>query len=84
MIADFETGKGDLHEDLRDEQEAVYEALVLGTRDYIRKCGFSTRADRSERRHRFFAYRAPSPWKPSAGERHRRRHARPILLATTA
>ena len=24
-----------------DECEAVYEALVLGTRDYIRKCGFS-------------------------------------------
>ena len=23
-----------------DESEAVYEALVLGTRDYIRKCGF--------------------------------------------
>jgi NAD+ synthase (glutamine-hydrolysing) len=27
--------------DLPDECEAVYEALVLGTRDYIRKCGFS-------------------------------------------
>ncbi|MCC6367364.1 MAG: NAD+ synthase [Bryobacterales bacterium] len=25
---------------LADECEAVYEALVLGTRDYIRKCGF--------------------------------------------
>jgi NAD+ synthase/NAD+ synthase (glutamine-hydrolysing) len=24
-----------------DELEAVYEALVLGTRDYVRKCGFS-------------------------------------------
>ncbi|MBI4909976.1 MAG: NAD+ synthase [Acidobacteria bacterium] len=24
----------------REEPEAVYEALVLGTRDYIRKCGF--------------------------------------------
>lgn len=24
-----------------DENEAAYEALVLGTRDYIRKCGFS-------------------------------------------
>ena len=29
-----------MHENLRDECEAVYEALVLGTRDYIRKCGF--------------------------------------------
>jgi NAD+ synthase (glutamine-hydrolysing) len=24
-----------------DEREAVYEALVMGTRDYVRKCGFS-------------------------------------------
>ena len=29
------------HEDFTDECEAVYQALVLGTRDYIRKCGFS-------------------------------------------
>jgi NAD+ synthetase len=28
------------HADLPDECEAVYEALVLGTRDYMRKCGF--------------------------------------------
>ena len=27
-------------QNLADECEAVYEALVLGTRDYIRKCGF--------------------------------------------
>jgi NAD+ synthase/NAD+ synthase (glutamine-hydrolysing) len=32
---------GDLHEDFMDECEAVYQALVLGTRDYVRKCGFS-------------------------------------------
>jgi NAD+ synthase/NAD+ synthase (glutamine-hydrolysing) len=31
---------GDRHENLPDECEAVYEALVLGTGDYIRKCGF--------------------------------------------
>src|SRR5579872_4881645 len=31
---------GDRHENLTNECEAVYEALVLGTRDYIRKCGF--------------------------------------------
>jgi NAD+ synthase (glutamine-hydrolysing) len=40
VIADLDTGEGDKHADLRDECEAVYEALVLGTRDYIRKCGF--------------------------------------------
>ena len=38
--SDIDSGSGDLHENLSDECEAVYEALVLGTRDYIRKCGF--------------------------------------------
>jgi NAD+ synthase (glutamine-hydrolysing) len=41
VIADIETGVGDLRADLPDENEAVYDALVLGTRDYIQKCGFS-------------------------------------------
>ncbi|MCU1327006.1 MAG: NH(3)-dependent synthetase [Bryobacterales bacterium] len=41
VIADIETGVGDLRADLPDENDAVYEALVLGTRDYIQKCGFS-------------------------------------------
>ncbi|MCE5309406.1 MAG: NAD+ synthase [Acidobacteriales bacterium] len=40
VFVDTETGQGDLHEDLADEPEAVYEALATGTRDYIRKCGF--------------------------------------------
>ena len=41
VIVDTESGHGDQHADLADECEAVYAALVLGTRDYIRKCGFS-------------------------------------------
>jgi NAD+ synthase (glutamine-hydrolysing) len=40
-LVDTEAGTGDRHEDFTDECEAVYQALVLGTRDYIRKCGFS-------------------------------------------
>jgi NAD+ synthase/NAD+ synthase (glutamine-hydrolysing) len=40
VIADTTTGEGDRHANLPDECEAVYQALVLGTRDYIRKCGF--------------------------------------------
>ena len=32
--------QGDHNDNLADECEAVYEALVLGTRDYIHKCGF--------------------------------------------
>jgi NAD+ synthase (glutamine-hydrolysing) len=40
VIADIETSTGDIHEDFTDECEATYQALVLGTRDYMRKCGF--------------------------------------------
>ncbi|HLH41040.1 MAG TPA: NAD+ synthase [Bryobacteraceae bacterium] len=41
VLVDTEAGSGDRHEDFTDECEAVYQALVLGTRDYIRKCGFA-------------------------------------------
>jgi NAD+ synthase/NAD+ synthase (glutamine-hydrolysing) len=41
VICDIDAGTGDRHENFADECEAAYEALVLGTRDYIRKCGFS-------------------------------------------
>lgn len=40
VIADIGTGDGERHADLPDECDAVFEALVLGTRDYLRKCGF--------------------------------------------
>lgn len=40
VLLDLDTGSGDRNENLPNECEAVYEALVLGTRDYIRKCGF--------------------------------------------
>ncbi len=41
IFPDKDAATGDNHANLPDEVEAVYEALVLGTRDYIRKCGFS-------------------------------------------
>jgi len=41
VLCDLDAGSGDRHQNLPDECEAVYQALVLGTRDYIRKCGFS-------------------------------------------
>jgi NAD+ synthase/NAD+ synthase (glutamine-hydrolysing) len=41
VLFDTANGAGDRHENLPDECEAAYEALVLGTRDYIRKCGFA-------------------------------------------
>ena len=37
---DTSTGKGDVHENMENEIDAIYHALVLGTRDYVRKCGF--------------------------------------------
>jgi NAD+ synthase (glutamine-hydrolysing) len=41
VLVETDTGAGDIRQNLADEREAVYEALVVGTRDYIRKCGFS-------------------------------------------
>ena len=47
IFFDVDNNLGDLHQavtgasDPDKEVEAVYDALVLGTRDYIRKCGFS-------------------------------------------
>ncbi|HLK18952.1 MAG TPA: NAD+ synthase, partial [Bryobacteraceae bacterium] len=40
VFVDTATLTGELHENLPDECAAVYQALVLGTRDYIHKCGF--------------------------------------------
>ena len=37
---DSNTLTGDLHEQIEGEEASVYAALVLGTRDYMRKCGF--------------------------------------------
>jgi len=39
-LLDTDTLTGDRHDNYSDECEAVYQALVAGTRDYIRKCGF--------------------------------------------
>ena len=40
IYVDVRTGVGDMHADLPDECEAVFEALVMGVRDYLSKCGF--------------------------------------------
>ena len=39
-FCDLTTGMGDRTPTHADENEAVYEALVLGTHDYVTKCGF--------------------------------------------
>jgi NAD+ synthase (glutamine-hydrolysing) len=40
IVFDSVTGCGDNHDSGLTVDEAAYEALVLGTRDYVRKCGF--------------------------------------------
>lgn len=40
VVFDTETGEGDVRSSYPDEHDALYQALVLGTRDYIHKCGF--------------------------------------------
>ena len=37
---DSETLQGDVHPQVEGEEASAYAALVLGTRDYVRKCGF--------------------------------------------
>jgi NAD+ synthase (glutamine-hydrolysing) len=40
IFFDSDSLTGDLHEQIPGEEASVYSALVLGTRDYIVKCGF--------------------------------------------
>ena len=41
IFVDTESLTGDMHPQIDNEDEAIFRALVLGTRDYIHKCGFS-------------------------------------------
>jgi NAD+ synthase (glutamine-hydrolysing) len=41
VLFDTVTGTGEIRPQPLDELAAAYHALVLGTRDYVRKCGFS-------------------------------------------
>jgi NAD+ synthase (glutamine-hydrolysing) len=41
VFFDSKTLTGELHEQIEGEEASVYQALVLGTRDYVHKCGFS-------------------------------------------
>jgi NAD+ synthase (glutamine-hydrolysing) len=40
VLFDTVTGKGEIHEQPATEIAYAYEALVMGTQDYVRKCGF--------------------------------------------
>lgn len=41
VFFDTVAGTGDIHPQPQDELEVAYLALVCGTRDYVRKCGFN-------------------------------------------
>ncbi len=40
VLFDSDALSGEIHEQVEGEDASVYAALVLGTRDYVRKCGF--------------------------------------------
>ena len=40
ILFDSDTLTGEMHDQIEGEDAAVYAALALGTRDYVRKCGF--------------------------------------------
>jgi NAD+ synthase (glutamine-hydrolysing) len=40
ILFDSDTLTGEMHEQIEGEEASIYAALVLGTRDYISKCGF--------------------------------------------
>jgi NAD+ synthase (glutamine-hydrolysing) len=41
VIFDSSTGKGEIHAQPKEEIQVALDALVCGTRDYVRKCGFT-------------------------------------------
>ena len=40
VLFDTVTGEGEIHEQPHEEIAYAYQAIVIGTRDYVRKCGF--------------------------------------------
>jgi len=41
VVFDTQTQRGDLHPVSETDTESILNALIMGTRDYVRKCGFS-------------------------------------------
>ena len=41
-VVDTETWQGEMRDELREDDAAIYAALVMGVRDYVEKCGFSS------------------------------------------
>ncbi len=41
VVYDTESGTGDIHAVSETDQDAAFKGLVMGTKDYLKKCGFS-------------------------------------------
>ena len=64
----------------RNGIESIYNALVLGLRDYVRKCGFKSGGAGTIRRHRLGAHRRARRRCAGQGQSRRRRDAQPLQL----
>jgi NAD+ synthase/NAD+ synthase (glutamine-hydrolysing) len=42
IVFDTQSGQGDMHELAEDKRDSIFNALVMGTHDYVTKCGFKT------------------------------------------
>ncbi len=80
IFYDTETRQGDLHPWVEGEAASAFAALVLGTRDYVKKCGFAKALDRPERRNRFGADGGDRRGSARRGKRDRRGDAQPVFL----
>ena len=77
---DSKTLTGEMHEQVEGEEASVYSALVLGTRDYIRKCGFQKAIIGLSGGHRFSAHRSDCGRCCGSGESDWRGDARSLLF----
>ena len=78
---DSENLTGDMHAQIEGEEASAYEALVLGTRDYVRKCGFQRAIIGLSGGIDSALTASIAADALGAGERHRRRHARAVFVA---
>ena len=69
--------------DARRAGRRVFRALVLGVRDYVRKCGFRSAVIGLSGRDRQRAHRRGRGGGARAGSRHRRGHAVPVQLGSS-
>jgi NAD+ synthase (glutamine-hydrolysing) len=72
---------GDMHSQIVGEEASAYEALVLGTRDYVHKCGFQRAIIGLSGGIDSALTASIATDALGSGERYRSRHARTVLVA---